>query len=78
MAKKLKPIIFHSSFEDQRLYSQLSSIKMSVGERLKEMYRLNRKQYGDSYGRVSKIMEIFTALPGESINDFYYRIDNIG
>lgn len=70
MAKRLKPIVFHFSLEDQRLCSQVPSIKMSVEARLNEMYKLNRKLYGDSYGRVSKVMEIYTALPGESINDF--------
>lgn len=78
MSKKLKPIIFHSSFEDQRLYSQLPSIKMNAAERLNEMYRLNKKLYGNSYGKVSKVTEIYTALPGENINDFYHRINNNG
>lgn len=78
MGKKLKPIIFHSSFEEQRNYSQLSSIAMDAGERLNEMYRLNRKIFGDNYGKLSKTTELYTALPGESINDFYTRINNNG
>lgn len=76
--KKLKPIVFHSSFEEQRLYGQLYAVKMDEGQRLNEMYRLNKKVYGNSYGKVSKIIEIFKALPGESVNDFYRRINKNG
>lgn len=73
--KKLKPIVFHSSFEKQRLYGQSHSIQMDAGKRLKEMYRLNRKLYGDSYGEISKRTELHVALPGETVNDFHRRIN---
>lgn len=78
MKKKLKPILFHSSFEEQRLYSQLHSTYLDEGERLNEMYRLNRKIYGDRYGKISKTTELYQALPGESIHDFYARINHNG
>lgn len=71
----LKPIKFHSSFDEQRLYGQSCSINMNAPERLAEMYRLNRKIYGKSYGKVSKKTELYVGLPGESVNDFYRRID---
>jgi hypothetical protein len=76
--KKLQKIKFHSSFEDQRLYSQQHSIKMNIGERLKEMNRLNKKLYGDTYGKLSKKTSLFRALPNETINEFYNRISNYG
>ncbi len=73
--KKLKTITFHSSFEEQRLYGQLHSIIMTEEERLYEMYRINKKIYGEGYGKISKQTECFSALPGESINEFYSRIN---
>lgn len=76
--KKLKKIVFHSSFEEQRLYSQEHSLKMTEVERLKEMKRLNKKLYGDKYGKFSKKAFLFKALPNETINEFYKRISNNG
>jgi hypothetical protein len=73
--KPLKPIVFHSSFEEQRLYGQNPSIRMNAAERLAEMYRLNRKIYGKQYGKLSKKTELHVGLPGESVNEFYRRID---
>lgn len=73
--KSLKPIVFHSSFEEQREYSLQSSFHMTPEQRLAEMYRLNRKIYGESYGKVPKKAELYVGLPGESVNDFYRRID---
>lgn len=73
--KKLKPIVFHSSFEDQTRYNLSASANMSYSQRLAEMYRLNRKIYGKKYGKVSKKTELYVGLPGESVNDFYRRID---
>ena len=75
MAKKKKPIIFFDSFEEQELYGLLASLDMSVSERLSAMYELNERFY-DSYGKVrSKTIELFVARPGESVNDFYHRIN---
>lgn len=74
--KPLKPIVFHSSFEEQRAYSLQSSLYMTAVERLAEMYRLNRKIYGEGYGKFPKKAELYVGLPGgESVNDFYRRID---
>jgi hypothetical protein len=42
------------------------------------MYRLNKKLYSGSYGKISKKTELFVALPDESVNDFYRRIDKNG
>ena len=76
--KKMKKITFHNSFEEQRLFGQRPTVEMTVEERISEMYRLNRKIYGENYGKLSKEIEIFQALPGESINDFYKRINPNG
>ncbi len=73
--KSLKKIVFHSSFEEQKIYSQQFSIGLSVEERLAEMYRLNRKLYGINYGKLSKTVELFVGLPGESVKDFRKRIN---
>lgn len=73
--KNLKPLVFYSSFEEQTQYSLCASVKMTYTERLAEMYRLNRKIYGEKYGKVSRKTELYVGLPGESVNDFYRRID---
>ena len=78
MTKKLKPIVFHTSLEEQRLYGQLHAIDMDEEERLHEMYRLNKKLYGDRYGKVSRLVEVYQALPGESVNGFYQRVNRNG
>jgi hypothetical protein len=74
---KLKKIHFHSSFEEQRLFGQMRTIEMTVVERIREMYRINRELYGEGYGKLSKDIELFQALPGETVNDFYKRIENL-
>ena len=76
MKRKVKPIIFHSSHKEQRQHGQMHSIRMNDTERWNEMYRLNRKLYGANYGRVSKTTELYVGLPGESLEDFYLRINN--
>ena len=76
--KDLKKIVFHSSFEEQKLYSLQHSINMNEAERLGEMYRLNRKIYGERYGKISKKIEVFIGLPGESVREFYKRINGDG
>lgn len=76
--KKIKKIVFHTSFEEQRLYRQQHADNMNEEERLKEMNRLNKKLYGDKYGKLSKETSLFKALPNETINDFYKRINNNG
>lgn len=78
MEKKLKKIVFHSSFDEQRLYGQFHSNRWDATKRLSEMYRLNKKLYSESYGKISKKTELFVALPDESVNDFYRRIDKNG
>ncbi|WP_114749658.1 hypothetical protein [Pleomorphovibrio marinus] len=78
MEKKLKKIVFHSSFEEQRLHGQSFSIRWNATKRLNEMYRINKKLYGESYGKISKKTELFVAFPDESVNDFYRRIDKNG
>jgi hypothetical protein len=76
MAKKLKPIVFHSSHQEQKSYGQQHALHLDATERLREMYRLNRKLYGEAYGKVAKVVEIHKALPGESINEFFNRVNN--
>ena len=75
MAKKLKSIVFHTSFEEQRLHGQHHTLEMTDTERLGEMYRLNEKLYGKHDWHGDKIIELHQALPGESIKDFYRRIN---
>ena len=75
MAKKLKPIAFHTSFEEQRLHGQCYTLEMTDTERLNEMYRLNQKLYGKHDWHGAKITELHQSLPGESIGDFYRRIN---
>ena len=75
MVKKLKPIVFHNSWEEQRLYGQRYTLEMTAAERLSEMYRLNEKLYGKSDWHSAKITELYQALPGESVRDFYRRIN---
>lgn len=77
MAKKakLKPMVFHVSFEEQKLYGLQSSVLMSPAERLAEMYRLNRKIYGEQYGKISKTIEVYSSKSGETVHDFYKRIN---
>ena len=75
MSKKKKPIVFFDSFAEQERYGLLASLEMSVPERLSAMYELNERFY-ESYGKVrSKTIELFVAQPGESVNDFYRRIN---
>jgi hypothetical protein len=76
--KELKKIVFHSSFEDQRLYGQQYAIGMGPKERLEEMYRLNRKIFGSAYGKISEKIEIFSGEKGETVKDFYHRINRNG
>lgn len=71
-----KPIIFHADFEAQRKYSLEISLNMTPAERLAEMYRLNRKIYGKRYGVISKTTELYCAKPGETVEDFYKRINS--
>ena len=74
--KPLKPIAFFKSFEEQRIHGMLRFIEMTRDERLGEMYRLNKKIYGASYGVVSKNSQLYTAKTGETIADFYKRINS--
>jgi len=76
--ENLKKLVFHQSFEDQQLHGQQKARQMSGQERLAEMHRLNCKVAGEGYGRralASRIIEIYRSQPGESVNDFYQRID---
>lgn len=76
MTKKKKPLVFFDSFAEQRLFGQLYTLGMSAAERLSEMYRLNEQTipgYGKS--QKGKPIQIYVARPGESVNDFYRRID---
>lgn len=75
MVKKLKPIVFHDSWEEQRLYGQRYTREMTAAERLSEMYRLNEKLYGKFDWHSAKITELHQASPRESVRDFYCRID---
>ena len=75
MTKKKKPIVFFDSFEEQRLYGQLYTLEMNAAERLNEMYRLNQRIPGYGNWRKSSITELYVAKPGESVNDFYRRIN---
>lgn len=73
-----KKPVFHQSFEEQQFHGQQKTLEMSGQERLAEMHRLNCKVAGEGYGRralASRIIEIYRSLPGESVNDFYRRID---
>ena len=75
MTKKKKPIVFFDSFAEQELYGLLGSLEMSVPERLQAMYELNERFY-ESYGEVrGKTIELFVGRPGESVNDFYRRVN---
>ncbi len=76
MTKKKKSIVFFDSFAEQRLFGQLHTLDMSPAERLSEMYRLNYQMI-PGYGSPQKIkhIQVYVARPGESINDFYRRID---
>lgn len=65
---KLKPITFHSSFEEMKLFGQMHSIEPDGIGRLAQMQRLNRKVFGENYGnKVSKKVEVFSADPGEDV-----------
>lgn len=75
MSKKKRPIIFFDSFEEMRLYGQLYTLEMNAAERLSEMYRLNQWIPGYGTWRDSGITELHIAKPGESVNDFYRRIN---
>jgi len=58
-----------------RLFGHLHSLELDAAGRFAEMHRLNCKVFGKDYGsKVSKIVEIYTALPGEDVNQFYRRI----
>lgn len=73
--KNLKKIVFHSSFEEQTLFGQQHAVELNYEERLFEMYRLNRKLFGENYGKVSKkVTQLYSILPCESLSDFYKRI----
>jgi hypothetical protein len=76
MTKKKKPLVFFDSFAEQRLFGQLHTLDMSPAERLSEMYRLNQQMI-PGYGKrqKSRHIQVFVARPGESINEFYRRID---
>lgn len=75
MSKKLKPIVFHASFQEQQRYGQLHTLTMTPAERLNEMYRLNEKFYGKHDWKRPGITELHQGLPGESAKDFYARIN---
>ena len=51
-------------------------IDMTPAERLSEMYRLNYQTI-PGYGNPpkSKRVQVYVARPGESVNEFYRRID---
>lgn len=74
MTKK-KPIVFFKSFEEQEEYRLLSSARMNIAERLRAMYELNRRLYGPRPKNLSKTTQLFVAEPGESVNEFYRRIN---
>ena len=75
MADKKKPIIFFNSFEEQENYGMLSSANMNAAERLSAMYQLNEKLYGPRPKTKRKTTQLFVAKPGESVNEFYRRIN---
>lgn len=67
--------MFFDSFAEQELYGLLGSLELSIPERLRAMYELNERFY-DNYGEVrGKSIELFVGQPGESINDFYRRVN---
>ncbi len=77
--ENLKNIVFHQSLEAQQLHGQLQAKDMSYQERLQEMHRLNCKVAGEGYGKralEAGVVEIYQAREGESVNDFYRRINN--
>lgn len=76
MKKELKKIQVHDSYEAQEAYRMSGALAMTPRERILEMYRLNYSAYGSSYGQVSKISYLYTALPGESLHDFFKRVNN--
>jgi hypothetical protein len=69
----LKKIIFYPSLEAQENAALQASISMTPQERLSAMYELNRKIYGENYGKLTKVTKLFCALPGESLHDFFKR-----
>ena len=75
MADKKKPIVFFDSFEEQEEYGLLSSVDMNIAERLRAMYKLNRRLYGARPKNLPKTTQLFVAEPGESVNEFYRRIN---
>ena len=74
MTKK-KPIVFFNSFEEQEAYSLQASLAMSPAERLSAMHELNEKLYGPYQPPTEKIIHVYVAKPGESVNEFRRRID---
>ncbi len=66
-----KKIKFYTDFDDVRISRMLEINRMSFGER-KHYYSLHSNY---DYKPLSKKIEIFTALPGESVEDFYKRIN---
>lgn len=78
MSQRKKTIVFHQSFDEQRIHGQYHTLEMDASERLFEMYRLNQRipDYGN--WRAGNKTELYVAKPGESVNDFYRRINEDG
>lgn len=70
-----KPIVFFNSFEEQEAYGLASSADMNIAERLRAMYELNERLYGPRPKVQRKVTQLFVARPGESVNEFYRRIN---
>lgn len=76
MGKKLKKIAIHDSFEAQEIHGMSAALRMTPQERISEMYKLNYRMYGPNYGVISKTTHLYTALPDESLHDFFERVNN--
>ena len=73
--KSLKPLLHFESLDEMQDHGLLSAADLTPQERLQEMTALNFRLYGPPCPPTQKTLTVFVSQPGESVNDFYARIN---
>ena len=75
MAKTLKKLNFFSTLEEMQDNGLFRSLQWNAEERLRNMTYLNEQLFGPSKISDKKSLELYVSRPGESVQDFYGRVN---